>query len=157
MFANQPTCLLISGLLACAVRAIVGRLIKEIPKQQLTIGAQVGHGHFAVCKLADYAAPGHPVQKVVFKESKATPKEIIDEISTFDKMPTHKNVLKFLGVCWDPLGFVVPFMAGGSVEDAVKAEVRAGRQSKQLISQPKIVSFCVCSVQGAEAAAAYRS
>lgn len=69
----------------------------------------------------------------MFKESKAEPKELIAEVRAFDRMPEHRNVLKFEGLCLDPLGFVVPFMPGGSVEDAVKAEVRAGRRSSRLI------------------------
>lgn len=44
------------------------------------MGAEIGSGNFAVCRLADYAAPGLPAQKVVFKESKATSKELFDEV-----------------------------------------------------------------------------
>lgn len=136
-----------------AARALVERLIKVIPPEQLTVGDEIGSGNFGVCRIADYAGPGQPVQKVVFKESKATSKELIDEVSTFDRMPSHKNVLKFLGVCWEPLGFVVPYMAGGAVEDAVKAETRAGRQSTYcfwlFLSQ-----LWLCSIQGAEASSA---
>lgn len=138
-----------------AVRAIIERLINVIPKTHLIIGAEVGSGNFAVCKLADYAPPGKPLQKVVFKESKAAQKELIDEISAFDKMPAHANVLRFIGICLDPLGFVVPYLPGGSVEEAVKAEVRAGRSSMNL---PCVVSdFVLRSFSRPEAAAANRS
>lgn len=56
------------------------RLIKVIPIEQLTVGPEIGSGNFGVCKLTEYAAPGQPVQKVVFKESRATTKEIFDEV-----------------------------------------------------------------------------
>jgi len=60
--------------------------------------------------------------------------DFVREASTISKLPAHPNVLRCLGVCYEPMGILTEFCSHGSVDAFLKNHCKAANDVPQLMT-----------------------